>query len=279
MDAIFSKPLYQSMLSCKHVLPMGVGFFVGVVSGLIVAKLSKVSEVSKVSKSSREKKETKLSSDHSVAKEETKTSMIIGDGAYGTVYKPPLMVCDDTINILYRSCDKYVMKTSNLKEDMKLHAKLRNIDPDQKYFIRLLDVVSLEKDVSSGYKYGYYMLYGGTTLYAVMMYTAERYCDKIKYVNFVKICNSLINGLKLLHDNGLVHGDIHSKNIVIDLHGNARLIDFSQSTMSFSFEYDVNVDEFSLLTSLIQLSYCTEECDALLVDRQSLQDHDDLLSV
>ncbi|EIN04626.1 kinase-like protein, partial [Punctularia strigosozonata HHB-11173 SS5] len=60
--------------------------------------------------------------------------------------------------------------------------------------------------------------------------------DVLSYLEYhpsadrVRLITDIAHGLHYMHSNGLVHGDLHSRNVLVDKVGRARLVDFLLST-------------------------------------------------
>ena len=128
--------------------------------------------------------------------------------------------------------------------ELEISETIRDIDPNNNYFISfsgdscLLDDNDVNLKSCSTYRSaskstqikGYYLKYGGPSLYS---YIENNGID----VNTAwKWMIHLIKGLKLLHDNNVVHLDIKADNIVIDEDLKPKFIDFGLSKFASEFE-------------------------------------------
>lgn len=165
----------------------------------------------------------------------------IGEGTYGSVYRPPLKCINKRINDKYQN-KNYVMKIStesSIKDEVEIAKILRKIDPDSKYFIYLLhNKVILDvniSDINSGFVYnnpnkkyyGYYMKYGGISLDEYY----HLHKNEISITLVWKWLNKLLESILLLQKYKILHLDIKTSNIVIDENDDIRLIDFGLSNI------------------------------------------------
>lgn len=80
---------------------------------------------------------------------------------------------------------------------------------------------------SNGYPYLVMELVGGEDLN-----TKLQRDKRIDERTALQVANDIANGLQALHNEGLTHGDIKPGNIVLDLNGKAKLVDFGLSGMT-----------------------------------------------
>jgi serine/threonine protein kinase len=170
-------------------------------------------------------------------------SKVLGFGFWGTVYKPPPLSGNKLLDRF--ATPQYVLKITNTKaalHALKVANHLRNrcSVPNDYFLIPLPQVRDLVKyptpDINpqkdSGDKLrkvmncvglgntddliGLYMLDGGKTWNSFSLTDENR--DKI----FKKLLKAVLT----LHQCQCTHGDIHGNNIMIDLEGNPKLIDW-----------------------------------------------------
>ena len=171
---------------------------------------------------------------------------IIGEGTYGCVHNPPLL-CKDSSERDLKNVSK-LMATVEAVSEMKEYVLINNIDKNKDYYLGQPTQCSVSKVKSNrrairGCKisekvfddYSNYSLLimknGGLNLdqYAKKMRTTEAVnsVNKQKVEDFWLETHRLMMGLKLLHDNGVVHHDMKSGNIVyIEKENRLNFIDF-----------------------------------------------------
>lgn len=183
---------------------------------------------------------------------------LIGEGTYGSVYRPPLQCKQKRIDDKYGN-DNYVMKVStedSIKPERNIAKILHKIDPTSKYFIYIIPIKKVNLNVNiykigshvvkynpnSDY-YGYYMKYGGLTL--------KQYINENRNIITVDLIWSwlckLIEALHILYDHNILHLDIKCANIVVDQNREIRLIDFGLSnilTENVKHNKNILVDQF-----------------------------------
>jgi hypothetical protein len=167
------------------------------------------------------------------------TFRILGEGGYGTVYRPPLP-CDDKKpcprNI--RECRTGVSKLLNRinwKQEIEKYHQLGmdTIDPDHKFHVKHIHSCKLhESAISSIHKkknhlhkdriYSIVYEFGGESLTSILQRrTSTR-------ASILRGLYKIILGLKLMHSNFIYHLDIKPDNIIC-AHETYRLIDFGLS--------------------------------------------------
>jgi hypothetical protein len=151
----------------------------------------------------------------------------IGQGNFGVIYRPPLVVEEKELNEKYGN-DNYITKVYYRYEG-KVNKTLLQIDPEQKYFIypftmgtvksppQVQRFVLLEQ---KAFNQVGFMQYAGTDLSCY-----KSLGKKITCARFIKYSYNLILGLAILHVRcKMIHGDIAYRNILI-LNGVARFCD------------------------------------------------------
>lgn len=199
---------------------------------------------------------------------------LIGEGNNGYVYHPPLPCIDEKLNMEYGNLN-YVMKVSNLREDLVFEAKLQQVDSNQDYFIYIIaicpclveftpprftssqeqwSIVRLDKPI-----YASYMRYGGIDLEKYMEGIGEEY-PYLTVDQYITASNHLLEGLRILYDEArLSHQDIRSANILVGPDFVFRLTDFDYSIDQTVIPRERQVqqrynDYYSLAKVLLELS-------------------------
>lgn len=133
---------------------------------------------------------------------------IIGEGAYGTIYKPHLPCKNSSKTKKYASSigkvfdeEKYMLKEKHI------HNIVNKLDPKHKYTLPLYEQCTVVKYYD---KYQLIYKYGGKDLkYVLKMNSSIRLFKKI-----FKLFGALFNGLKVLLDHQYAHLDIKPDNIL-----------------------------------------------------------------
>jgi len=175
---------------------------------------------------------------------------VIGQGAYAIVIDPPIACADK------RDMSKYVSRMSKResKEDLvskdhpRLIRKLKEIDPEQKYFFypeycqpgALSEQNKLDGVTYKNKMYSEIVLKGSDVWNPIISkkrsWAAFLKGKKLgKKLPMPKKSIAQIDYLKtaidLLHDNHIVHGDLHGKNVIMADDGMPRIIDFGKSLL------------------------------------------------
>lgn len=160
----------------------------------------------------------------------------IGSGSYGCVYRPPLLCLNDSyLDEKYKNDVMKVMSVENAAVEEMIAAEIRNLDPDQQYFLPLTGDACQVRDpqhlietkcniYKEGYLTtdfeGYFIPYGGETL-------EHPSSKQMSIHDLLELVVHLLNGLNLLHSAKIYHLDIKSQNVVINDHDKLpKLIDF-----------------------------------------------------
>jgi len=170
---------------------------------------------------------------------------VIGEGTYGCVHNPPLL-CKDSKERDLMNVSK-LMATNEAASEMKEYVLINNIDKNKDYYLgqpkqcllgktksnkRAIRSCHISEDVFEEYsKYSLLIMKnGGLNLgqYAKKMgkevVNSE---NKQKVEDFWLETHRLMMGLKLFHDNGVVHHDMKSGNIVyLEKDNRLNFIDF-----------------------------------------------------
>lgn len=173
---------------------------------------------------------------------------IIAKGTFANIMDPPIP-CKDG-----RDMSKYVTRISKRekKEDVvskdhpKLIRRLKELDPNQKYFYYpefcepgvLTETNKLDGATYKNKKYSEVVL-KGSEVWNPIMNKARSWSGFLKGKSkgrklpapekSKEQIDHLYKAIKILHENGIVHGDLHGKNVVIADDGMPRIIDFGHS--------------------------------------------------
>lgn len=188
--------------------------------------------------------------------------IIIGSGSYGTVFAPP-------INWINNKTDDLVGKVlfsdnyHDIIQEWDASECLRQVDPDNKYFIYPLQKSQLtiqeynkyaKKPLNYVNPYGeltqFIMKNGGQSIRSIVKQ------NNISFTSIVQCVLDVAQCIKVLQQNQLIHQDIHPGNIV-NKDGKHRLIDFGMMITSTQYyspynllwneEYAISPPEYRLL--------------------------------
>lgn len=171
---------------------------------------------------------------------------IIAEGASSyVIYPAPKCKNKNTTNYVAR-----LSKTKNLRNLItktypSLITLLKKIDPSQKYFYypetcNVTDISSENKEdgiTNSNKKFIEIVRKGGDKWFD------WRNLDKWKDPNAEEL-NHLRKAIDLLHENKIVHGDLHGDNIIIAEDGLPRIIDFTQAVTDAPDDYIKQEEDF-----------------------------------
>ena len=188
------------------------------------------------------------------SKVKQKAGALIGDGAFGCVYTPPLPCAKKQTKPASsslssrRDVTKVFNDTEEMQAEWQMSELISKVDPKQEYFIyatNQCDVKTSELEAQArtqpaGSKYttcsavDFLSMHDTTVPSLRMPYGGHPFHDwlvarkgKITVVELVRLLIPVFEGLKLFSKHGLVHQDIKANNILIDSHGKVRIIDFS----------------------------------------------------
>lgn len=173
---------------------------------------------------------------------------ILAKGHYAAVIDPAIPCRDG------RDMSKYVSRVSkrNLKEDIvsrnhpRLIKKLKEIDPSQKYFYYpehcepgvLLDDNKLDGVTYKSKKNSEIVLKGSdvwnpdtrkTRSWTAFLKGKSKGKKLSMPEKSKEQIDHLYKAIKILHENGIVHGDLHGKNVIMADDDMPRIIDFGNS--------------------------------------------------
>ena len=174
---------------------------------------------------------------------------VIGEGTYGCVHKPP-MKCNNSKTRRNKENVSKLMTDSNAEKEMKEFKLIGLADKEKSVYLgkpakckvdRILSNIQSISKCSGRFKaedidrYSLLMMkYGGQNLEqfgdeVVTWRKTPENCDKIEL--FWLECIRLFYGLKIFHDNDIVHHDLKQQNIVYDQTKNRiNYIDFGLMT-------------------------------------------------
>lgn len=183
-------------------------------------------------------------------KKTRKGGKVLAQGHFTSILDPPIQ-CKDG-----RDMSKYVTRISKRerKDDIvsknhpKLIEKLKKIDPDQKYFYY---PEYCEPGILSEHNKHDGATYKNKKYSEIVLKGLEVWNPDIRktrsWAAFLKgkkvgrkssmpekseaQIKHLYDGIKLLHDNGIYHGDLHGKNVIMADDGLPRIIDFGHSLL------------------------------------------------
>lgn len=144
---------------------------------------------------------------------------IIGEGAYGVIYKPALP-CDtkkkyrDTVGKVFENAEAMLTEKYN-------HEFINKIDPEHKYTVQLYDECSLV----DSQKYQLIYKYGGSDMKHLLLSKGS----PAKFKRILKSIKPVLMGLQILIKKGYAHMDIKPDNI-LKKGTNIYLIDFGLTT-------------------------------------------------
>jgi serine/threonine protein kinase len=174
---------------------------------------------------------------------------VIGEGSYGCVHKPPMKCINKT-----RKSNKNISKLmtdSNVNKELKEYKLINAADKKQEVYLGkpskckvgrvLTNIKAISKCSSDHFKaemidqYSLILMkYGGQNLeqFGDEVSTWTKVSSNIDNIELFWIeCIRLFYGLKLFHDNGIVHHDLKHQNIVYDQKTNrVNFIDFGFMT-------------------------------------------------
>lgn len=187
---------------------------------------------------------------HRGSKKTRRGGKVLGDGTYAFIVDPAIP-CKDG-----RDMSKYVSRVSKRekwddiasKDHPKLIKKLKEIDPEQKYFFYpeycepgpMLKENKLDGVTYNNKKYSEIILRGNEVWNPMKrrqrswegFLKGKKTGRKTPFPERTQEqLDHLKKGIDLLHDNDIVHHDLHSHNVVIGDDGMPRIIDFGFATV------------------------------------------------
>jgi serine/threonine protein kinase len=204
-------------------------------------------------------------------------SRLIQEGSYGCAFTPPLPCKKSRASSKERQVGK-VIKKKNAKIELKISTLIESIPGWQRYFIiqeedncsiknfeeLRVDYANQCKTMRKAKDSSLLQLlspYGGTSLYDLAITNSFDYVGTLRH---------MLEGIVKLQTQGICHYDLHEANILVDMRGTLRMIDFgaafvgeevSESTIwrhiyNFQPDYPPQPPELSVQNGLHQgLSY------------------------
>jgi hypothetical protein len=168
----------------------------------------------------------------------------IGSGGFGIVSRPPARcgsfisrnINQNAFREVYAGNPNYISKlTESSSAQKELNIALSIKDRIENYYdyyclIEFICNAPEKKSIEiNGDYFGAYAIspYCGITLESYLRAARQTPFDKFELYNTLPILQNLVYGVLLLHENNIVHQDIHDENILYDKEYNVmRLIDF-----------------------------------------------------
>jgi tRNA A-37 threonylcarbamoyl transferase component Bud32 len=179
-----------------------------------------------------------------------KGGKVLAQGHFAAILDPPI-ACRDG-----RDMSKYVTRISkrNLKEDVvsrnhpRLIRKLKEIDPNQKYFFYpehcepgILSEENKLDGVTYKSKKNSEIVLKGSDVWNPDLRKTRSWTAFLKLKSKGKKLpmpekskeqiDHLYKAIKVMHENGIVHGDLHGKNVIMADDGLPRIIDFGNAVV------------------------------------------------
>lgn len=212
-------------------------------------------------------------------------SVLVHKGTYGCAFTPPLP-CKKSV-LKQKSGQKVIGKITTKDEvetELEISTIIKKIPNYSSYFIiQVLDSCSVSnfKQLRPVYspeceQYAdskntnldqLLSLHGGIDLHKLQVHGSFPFLNTLRHV---------LKGVSLLEEQGLCHSDLHSSNIVRDIRGTARIIDFGMSFLGdtisptyvrsylniYATKFDQQPPEFTVLNGIhtgVSLDYCINE--------------------
>lgn len=159
----------------------------------------------------------------------------LGEGSTSWIIEPALPCNDESTKGLVTKLFIDSSETHSGEMNEKILKKLKMIDPDQQRFIYPTSICNKTIRLSKAQKDAVFEVTGKKPL------TTEG----LKYFNMAKVMKAdfpltapsadfVRESMKLLHSNGIIHGDLHRNNIMIGSDYKPRIIDFGLAKVSKS---------------------------------------------
>lgn len=141
---------------------------------------------------------------------------IIGEGSYGTIYKPPLP-CKNSSATKKNSVGKVFEDAEDMYDEKEKHELVSSLDPEHTYTLPLYDNCVIAK----GYQHQLIYKYGGKDLKSLLKTKGTA----SKFKSFIRNIGPLLYGIQTLARHKYVHLDIKPENILFK-NNKIYLIDF-----------------------------------------------------
>jgi serine/threonine protein kinase len=174
--------------------------------------------------------------------------ILVGRGGFGFVVSPNLFLVDDsTAEIKFKTVSKIFIDKNDAQNEVDNHKLIDNIDSDYHYHLRMLPINNDDGLIDIGFinkvdlkklnlphginklikNKNYYMNYefGGMNLVDLFDDESKHYSKTI----YVRICVEflkVIQFVKKMIENNLIHHDLKPNNIVVDNNLTLKVIDF-----------------------------------------------------
>jgi serine/threonine protein kinase len=165
--------------------------------------------------------------------EDTQPSKLIQEGSYGCAFNPPIP-CKKSKQKRKKSIVGKVMKKSDAQVELQISALIEGISGYKRFFIVQEKDECSSKNFSA-HRHEYesvcevYDKSPSKDLLQLFSSFGGRSLEKTQITSqfdFIGTFRHVLEGVSLLHKQGICHCDIHEGNILIDSRGTPRLIDF-----------------------------------------------------
>lgn len=193
---------------------------------------------------------------------------LIGEGTYGCIFDTPLK-CKNKVGELDKNVLHKLISKDEALDEFNITKIIRTIPLWRNYFAvaESICIPSPAQDDPELLKCSQFKEYKLSEMRILSMrhggYTSDMFRFPLYEFNIMSFFIHLLEGCSLLTLKGIVHNDIHSRNIVIDKYNVPRFIDFNLSLNIF------NYVEFNLKYSL---KYKQQTPDFLLINAIALRD-------
>lgn len=185
-----------------------------------------------------------------------------------------------------------------IRSELEVSRSLRKIRGYEDYFV-IVDETCIGDDITGDPDWKKCRLFDPSHKQMVsfvqlrMRYAGVRLSDYVRNVNYVlgnwlELQIHLFEGLRMFHKAGYVHGDLHLGNILVDVSGVPRIIDFGLAydinkvkekdvvNLSFIPKYDNYAPELDLIAGIRKGLDRHELCEIIYNEKHILQEIDEL---